>query len=53
MAYFGLGLGALLGLLVAWKRKGTRLDMLHYAAIFAIIGGILATFLNVMILRMM
>lgn len=53
MAYFGLGLGALLGFFVAWKRKGTRLDILHYTAVLAIVGGILATILNVIILRLM
>lgn len=53
MAYFGLGFGALLGFFVAWKRKGSRLDILHYVGVFAIIGGLLATILNVIILRMM
>jgi ammonia channel protein AmtB len=36
--------GLVLGLIVARRRGGNRLDMAQYAAVFAIIGFLLGTF---------
>ncbi len=43
--------GALTGILLARARGGKRLDILHYAAGFAIAFGILGTFLTVALSR--
>lgn len=40
----GGGIGVILGLWVAWRRGGNRLDLLHYATIFAIIGFLIGAF---------
>ncbi len=39
----GLGIGVGLGAVTARRRGGNRLDMLHYAAIFGVIGFLLGT----------
>lgn len=39
--FIGGGLGILLGLWTAHRRGGNRLDLLHYATIFGILGFIL------------
>ena len=44
--------GALLGTLVARRRKGNRLDIAQYAAVYAIGFGILGTFLSILIMRL-
>lgn len=40
----GGGIGVILGLWVARRRGGNRLDLLHYATIFAIIGFLIGVF---------
>jgi len=40
--FIGLAVGILLGLLVAWRRGGNRLDLLHYGTVFGIIGFLLS-----------
>ena len=52
MTYIGLLIGALFGIFLARSRKGKVLDVLHYAATCAIIGGLLALIGNVIILRL-
>ena len=52
MTYIGLLTGALFGIFLARRRKGKLLDVLHYAATCAIIGGLLALIGNVIILRL-
>ncbi|MGB0799343.1 MAG: hypothetical protein ACPGRD_08500 [Planktomarina sp.] len=52
MTYFGLLIGAVLGAAWAWKKDGKLLDILHYATILAIVCGLIAMVLNVIILRM-
>lgn len=47
----GLLIGAALGALIAWRRNGNRLDMLHYAGVLGLIGLIIGTFIGVYILR--
>lgn len=47
----GLVIGAALGVFLAWRRKGNRLDMLHYAAVLGLIGLIVGTFVGVFVLR--
>jgi uncharacterized membrane protein len=42
--FIGAALGIALGLLIARRRGGNRLDLLHYATIFGIIGFILGAF---------
>lgn len=42
--YIGAALGILLGLWLARRRGGNRLDLLHYATIFGIVGFILGAF---------
>ncbi|AHM05622.1 hypothetical protein roselon_03364 [Roseibacterium elongatum DSM 19469] len=39
----GAALGLVLGGLIAWRRKGNRLDIAQYAAVFTIIGFLLGT----------
>ena len=39
--YIGATLGILLGLWLARRRGGNRLDLLHYATIFGIVGFII------------
>jgi len=46
---FSLIAGAVIGALVARRRKGNRLDMLQYGAAYAIIFGILGMFLTLII----
>ncbi|MCU4653806.1 hypothetical protein N8I71_13255 [Roseibacterium sp. SDUM158016] len=41
--------GAALGVLVARRRGGNRLDMAQYAAVFAILGFLLGTFAMLML----
>jgi uncharacterized membrane protein YfcA len=47
----GLLLGALGGFLGAWRQKGGRLDLLQWAAVGAIIGGLIGIFVLVVVQR--
>lgn len=47
----GLVIGAVLGAFIAWRRKGNRLDMLHYAGVLGLIGLIVGTFVGIYVLR--
>ncbi|WJY21391.1 MULTISPECIES: hypothetical protein [Rhodobacterales] len=42
--FIGLAVGAALGFWTARRRGGNRLDMLHYAAIYGLIGFIIGAF---------
>ena len=42
--YIGATLGILLGLWLARRRGGNRLDLLHYATIFGFVGFIIGAF---------
>lgn len=44
--------GALAGALIARRRGGKTADILHHAAIYAIVAGLIATFLTLLIDRM-
>jgi hypothetical protein len=48
----GLIVGAVLGATKAKRKGGNRLDMLQYAAVFAIIGAIAGMFVTIAIDRM-
>ncbi|MGB1236232.1 MAG: hypothetical protein ACPG5U_10915 [Planktomarina sp.] len=52
MTYMGMALGAAWGVFLAFKRKGAKLDMLHYGAAFAVVGGILGLIANIIVLRL-
>lgn len=41
--FIGAVIGVGLGVLLAWRRGGNALDMLQYAAVFALIGFVLGT----------
>ncbi len=45
--------GALIGAFYAHKRGGNRLDMAQHAAVFALILGIVALFVNIALIRFM
>lgn len=45
-------LGAVLGALTARRRKGTGFDMAQYAAVWAIIGGLLGFIVALLIARL-
>ena len=47
----GLLVGALLGVLGARRRDGTRLDLLQWGAVGAIIGGLIGLFVLIAIQR--
>jgi hypothetical protein len=47
----GLVIGAALGAFIAWRRKGDRMDILHYSAVLGLIGLIIGTFVGVFVLR--
>ncbi|MFV1877173.1 hypothetical protein [Nioella sp.] len=47
----GLVIGAALGAFLAWRRKGNRMDILHYAGVLGLIGLIIGTFVGVFLLR--
>jgi len=47
----GLVIGAALGAFIAWRRKGDRMDILHYTAVLGLIGLIIGTFVGVFVLR--
>lgn len=47
----GMVLGALLGVAVARRRRGNRLDALHYAGAFAIGFAIIGLFVTILIDR--
>jgi hypothetical protein len=47
----GLVIGAALGAFLAWRRKGNRMDILHYAGVLGLIGLIVGTFVGVFLLR--
>lgn len=42
--FLGLLIGVILGIVTARRRGGNRTDMLHYAAIFGLIGFVLGAF---------
>ncbi len=42
--FVGAGLGVILGLWTARRRGGNRLDLLHYATIYGIIGFLIGAF---------
>ena len=42
--YIGAALGILLGLWLARRRGGNRLDLLHYATVLGIVGFIIGAF---------
>lgn len=48
----GTVFGALLGTLVARQRGGTRLDMAHHAAVFAILFAVAGMIVTIVIVRM-
>ena len=41
--FIGAAIAAVLGAGLAWRRGGNRLDMLQYAAVFALIGFVIGT----------
>ncbi len=47
----GLFIGAGLGALVARNRGGNRMDLLHYAGVFGLIGLIIGSFIGIFMLR--
>jgi hypothetical protein len=47
----GLLIGAGLGAVIARRRGGNRMDLLHYAGVFGLIGLIIGTFIGVFMLR--
>ena len=47
----GLVIGAALGAFIAWRRKGNRMDILHFAGVFGLIGLIIGTFVGVYLMR--
>ena len=47
----GLFLGVTIGLFLARRKGGNRLDMAHYAGVFGLIGLILGTLVAVFLLR--
>jgi hypothetical protein len=51
MLFIGFVLGAILGAVTAWRRKGNWLDMLQYAAGFGIAGGLLFFVVSLIFLR--
>jgi hypothetical protein len=42
--FIGAILGLLLGVGMAWRRGGNKKDMLHYGAVFALVGFVLGAF---------
>lgn len=44
-------IGALLGALIAWKRKGNKLDILQYAFVYMVLGAIIGLFAFIFIAR--
>ena len=53
MIVAGVLLGAAYGALLARRREGSNLDMLHYAGIYAVLFGVLAVFLQIGLGRML
>ncbi|MGR3640289.1 hypothetical protein [Alterinioella nitratireducens] len=47
----GLFLGVAIGLFLARRKGGNRMDMAHYAGVFGLIGLILGTLVGVFLLR--
>ena len=47
----GLVIGAALGAVIAWRRKGNRMDILHFAGVLGLIGLIIGTFVGVYLMR--
>jgi hypothetical protein len=43
--------GALTGAAIAYKRGGRRMDIVHYAAIYAIAFGLIGVFLTIFLFR--
>ena len=46
----GLVIGAALGAFIAWRRKGDRMDILHYTAVLGLIGLIIGTFVGALLI---
>ncbi|KRS17950.1 hypothetical protein [Roseovarius indicus] len=51
LALIGAAIGALLGAVVARRRKGSMTDMLQYGAVFAIMFALAGLFLTIFIVR--
>ncbi len=51
LSLLGLAIGAALGALSARRRGGKRLDLLQWAAVGAIIGGLVGLFATILVLR--
>ncbi|MEN8894543.1 MAG: hypothetical protein ABF248_00425 [Yoonia sp.] len=49
---FGILIGALIGIFMAKRRGGTRLDLLQWGVVVAIIGAIIGLFVLVIIERL-
>ena len=47
----GLGLGAIAGALAARARGGKRADLMHWAAVWALVGGLIGLFILIAIER--
>ena len=47
----GILLGLLLGIFRAWQNGGKRLDLVQWALVFAIVGGLLGLFVLIIIER--
>jgi len=52
MLVIGLGVGACLGAVIAWQRKGNLLDILQYAAGYGIAFGLVFLMLGIFWVRM-
>lgn len=51
LALTGLVLGALFGGYTAWRRKGNRLDIAQYAAVYAIMFALFGLIIAIVIYR--
>lgn len=51
LALIGLVIGGMLGAFVARRRKGSKTDMLQYAAVFAILFALAGLFITIFIIR--
>ncbi len=49
---FGVVLGALIGALIARKRKGRSLDILQYAVVYAMIFAVIGLFVTIIVHRL-
>ena len=53
LVLIGLIVGAIIGAMTAKRRGGNRLDLLQYAGVFALIGGVIGLFVTVGVERML